>query len=241
MFGKKPTHHCKAIYPWIKSNKRGKRVFHNWRGDKEITSHLCSQSLECEASRFICLVGTRLGPPPSPPFNHVLHWLQCSGPDLKPPQRATVELLTARGEHTQSSESRRRFWAVAQVFPGQNQCHIKCFRLQCLLVQTWPVNTYQFILVVLHTDSQLYTTWGEDSKDGGGKRIGMATRLSGDLVENANKYVSVRTRWLKRAHQGHSYGPLFFKYYLHAALWVVWLLSPVCKNTSGCSQTWARC
>ena len=51
-----------------------------------------------------------------------------------------------------------------------------------------------------------------------------------DLVENASKYVSTGTRWLKRAHQGYSYGPLFFKYYLHEALWVVWLLSPVCKK-----------
>ena len=36
-----------------------------------------------------------------------------------------------------------------------------------------------------------------------------------NIVENANKYVSIRTRWLQRAHQGYSYGPLFFKYYLH--------------------------
>ena len=53
-------------------------------------------------------------PPPKPSFQPYSQTVsRCSSPDLEALQRATVELLTTRGEHTQSPETVEEVLAVA--------------------------------------------------------------------------------------------------------------------------------
>ena len=130
----KPTQYYKANILQLNINKRRKKRFSTAEEETKKELLTSTASRMWGSSWFIYLVGIASALHPSPPSNHAPKWFPGAPAQIwKPPQRATVELLTTRGKDTQSPETVEEVLAVAQVFPGQNQCHIKCFQFQRLL------------------------------------------------------------------------------------------------------------
>lgn len=111
-----------------------------------------------------------------PPPNHTPEGLPgVPAPGWRPPRRGTTESLTTGGEHPQSPEAVEEVLAVGQVFPGQNQGHIQCFQLQCLLSKLFIYEHRSMHRgCVAHSFWRLYDCGGEEGNTDGRKKISTA-------------------------------------------------------------------